>query len=852
MPDHDYPLLVFPASAQVERSNLRPGRGSFVLPSVARQGERISPKLVTLQAALEAERLHLQAAAPGENPEFVVVFETVGAITNFYNAVSKVPGLEWLLETDADGAEPDIDFQVKGSPGKPLAVRLFLIGTNQQALAEIIALWNRYQTDSTLKFERGLAPWKQVFKHLRDVRWWGAMDRIREDVRMYWQGELDAGRQSIRFEIDAWCFKSAEKNEGVRTRIEALVFEAGGQTMGRALILEIGYHGFLVELPAESVASILAGDQSELILSDRIMYFRPRAQCVIEPDAADAGVPASAVMGEVTDLPVIALLDGFPLQNHPLLAGRLLIDDPDGWEATYEAKDRVHGSAMASLIVHGELDGEQAPLRRPVYVRPVLRPDPADVRSRRAEVTPNDVLLVDLIHRAVKRICEGDAGEVPVAPTVRIINLSIGDTYRVFDRELSPWARLLDWLSFKFCVLFIVSAGNWNGELTLDTPRGTLTGLTDEARHTLAMHSVLATEADRRLLAPAESINALTVGATHSDAATIVPVADRFDLFTDGIGSPFTRIGNGYRRAVKPDILMPGGRILHREPPAGPPGTTIVNSISGLVAPGHRVACPPSPGTPNATNYCRGTSNSAALASRAAAQAFDIVETIRTARPALLPPAFDAVIIKALLAHGASWGKHREDLLSLRPDLSDWRQEREFVARWLGYGAVDLERALFCAENRATLLGVGEVGDGGALVFEMPLPPGLSAQATSRRLVITLAWLSPTNSSHQAYRGARLWISPPTQELRVKRLECVDDHATRGTLQHELLEGNEATAFVDGAKLQFKVNCAADAGKLEHAVPFAICVSLEVPVEAGIMIYQQVRARVTPPIAVGA
>lgn len=582
------------------------------------------------------------------------------------------------------------------------------------------------------------------------------------------------------------------------------------------------------------------------------MYFRPRAQCIVEPETPEASIPAPAVAGDVIGTPVIALLDGFPLQNHPLLAGRLVIDDPDGWEATYEVKDRIHGSAMASLIIHGELDSDPAPLRRPVYVRPVLRPDPTDIRSRRAEMTPNDVLLVDLIHRAVKRICEGDADNPPAAPTVRVINLSIGDEHRVFDRELSPWARLLDWLSFKYRVLFIVSAGNWNRELTLDTPRGTLPGLTDEARRTLAMESMLATEADRRLLAPAEAINAITVGATHSDAATIAPAADRFNLFAEGNGSPFTRIGNGYRRAVKPDILMSGGRILHREPPVGPPETTLTNPVCSLAAPGHRVASPPMPGILNATEYCRGTSNSAALASRAAALAFDVVETIRAPRPGLLPPAFDAVIIKALLAHGASWGKNRGDLLALRPDLLEWRQKREFVARWLGYGAADVDRALYCAENRATLLGVGEVGDGNALVFEMPLPPGLSAQAISRRLVITLAWFSPTNSLHQAYREARLWVSPPTEELRVKRLECVDDHANRGTLQHELLEGNEATPFVDGAKLQFKVNCAADAGKLEHMVPFAICVSLEVPVESGISIYQQVRARVTPPIAVGA
>ena len=52
-----------------------------------------------LQAAIEAERLRLQQLAPAENPEFVIVLETIGTVANFAKAVEKVPGLEWLLES---------------------------------------------------------------------------------------------------------------------------------------------------------------------------------------------------------------------------------------------------------------------------------------------------------------------------------------------------------------------------------------------------------------------------------------------------------------------------------------------------------------------------------------------------------------------------------------------------------------------------------------------------------------------------------------------------------------------------------------------------------------------------------
>ena len=165
-------------------------------------------------------------------------------------------------------------------------------------------------------------------------------------------------------------------------------------------------------------------------------------------DVSDAAFGEHPV--EPTEVaPIVALLDGLPLQNHALLAGRLLIDDPDGWEPAYAASARKHGTAMASLIVHGDLGHGEAPTRSRIYVRPVLRPD-----ANGDERTPDDVLLVDLIHRAVRRLFDGEGAQAAVAPTVRVINLSIGDEHRLFSRQISPWARLLDWLSWKYGVLF--------------------------------------------------------------------------------------------------------------------------------------------------------------------------------------------------------------------------------------------------------------------------------------------------------------------------------------------------------------------------------------------------------------
>lgn len=850
MPGQEFPLLLFPTPATADRGKRGGGGAPVTWPSGARQGARLAPRFNALQTAFDAEHLRLQQVVPGENPEFVVVLETIGTVENFAKAVAKIPDLEWLFESALDQIAPDEDFYVAGKPDKLLSGRVFLLGTNQQALGQLLSLWERFRIDPAAKFPRGLAPLRHVFEQLKDVRRWSVQDRIGTDVRLYWEDSVAAGPQNVRFEIEAWCFRSDARNTEARTRIEALVQSAGGTVLSRALTPEIAYHGFLVDLPTPQIMRVLAGEEPEFVLSDRIMYFRPRAQSVITPEADGETIAAPVIAGEVAGDPVVALLDGLPLQNHALLAGRMTVDDPDGWEATYEAKDRVHGTAMASLIIHGELDEGAKPLDRPIYVRPILRPDPADGRPRRAERTPDDVLLIDLMHRAVKRICEGEANQPPVASSVKIINLSIGDEHRIFDRDLSPWARLLDWLSFKYRVLFVVSAGNCDGRLQLAVPGGTLEGLPEAERRDRALEALLSSDVDRRLIAPAEAINALTVGASHFDASQYAAAPNRLNLFDDHGLSPYSRIGHGFRRAVKPDILMSGGRILHREQAAGQGNATVVEGINVPAAPGHKVAAPPAEGLPNATGYSRGTSDSAALASRAAVQAFDVISALRAQQPEALPPRFDAVLIKALLAHGAAWGGLAERIRAVRPDITDWRQKREFIARWLGYGQTDMVRALTCADQRATLVGVGEVGQDEGLIFDAPLPPGLSAQAVMRRLTVTLAWLSPTNATHQAYRNARLWISPLPDDMRVTRVECVHDHAWRGTLEHDILEGNDAVPFVDGARFQVKVNCAADASDFDGKVPFALCVSLEVPVETEILIYQEIRARIAPAIAI--
>jgi hypothetical protein len=52
--------------------------------------------------------------------------------------------------------------------------------------------------------------------------------------------------------------------------------------------------------------------------------------------------------------------------------GHLVVDDQFALEPNAPVADRIHGTAMASLIVHGDRNLDEAPLRRRIYVVPVL------------------------------------------------------------------------------------------------------------------------------------------------------------------------------------------------------------------------------------------------------------------------------------------------------------------------------------------------------------------------------------------------------------------------------------------------------------------------------------------------
>ena len=667
-----------------------------------------------------------------------------------------------------------------------------------------------------------------------------------------WQDRLQSDQEVVPFEAELWFREDSTRRQQAESHLRSIIASLDGEVVQQGVIPEISYHGILGRIPAEKANEIIRQQEVRLFECEGIMHLRPVGQCAIsisedteETDTLQNEPQPEPPQGD----PIVALFDGMPLTGHQLLDRRLIVDDPDGYESDYQANERVHGTAMASLICHGDLNEKgNGTVEKPIYARPIMKPR-RGFDGRFEEAIPSDVLPIDLVHRAVRRLYETENGEPPVAPSIRVINLSIGDPARPLGREMSSWARLLDWLSWKYKVLFIVSAGNHFHDLELDIPRSSLRNLTAEERERNVVKAVAMDTRNRRLLSPAETLNGLTIGAIHADSSSPSPSYLIDPFVQTGLPSVISSHGPGYRRAVKPDLLLSGGRQFLDEKQ----GTTHSNAIlqTNLYSwpPGQCVATPGSVGLLNQTVHTRGTSNAAALASRGVSFLYGLIDQLRQQPDTVIPEKFDVVLIKALLVHGADWADAKSCYEDALKDAQNGRTFREYLGRFLGYGQADLPKVMACTEQRVTVMGFGELDDGEGDEFVLPLPPSLSAVSDRRRLTITLAWISPVNSTRQTYRVAHLWFSAKN-EIASQRV-CADYRAVqRGTVQHEMFEGDSVVAFQDGDTIAIKVNCRADAGDISDPIRYGLAVTLEVAEGIDIPIYQEVRDRLAIPIRV--
>jgi hypothetical protein len=849
------PLLAFGPPVVVDR----PTQSSRDLPRLSgpgggRQGERLTPQFRELVGAFDAERARFADGSPDEvDPALVVVFDLAGSVKDFRNAIDRIEGLEFLSELLGEPADPDDDFHMtdrtRGRTDKAVQHSLYLVMSNARAIDELIRLFGLWQQDRSVTFEHGLNKFKAAFGQLAAIRRWGPEDRIRETgLRDRWRETLDLVGQSVslvKVEVELWYRRDAEARTAAESHVERVVTGSGGRILDRSQIDQIGYHAVLAELPIQQVSSVLThgAESIRLLTTDEVMFVSPFTPMSVAPATLDPVAQIRLPPGQRVDgLPRVALLDGLPFQNHDALAGRLIVDDPDDLGVDYPVSARNHGTAMASLIVHGDLSASAEPLDRPLYVRPIMRPHEFAVGHE--QVLP-DQLLTDLLHRAIRRIVDREGDRDAVAPSVRIINLSIGAQARSLVRRMSPIGRLLDWLAQSYNLLFVVSAGNHLNPVVIPAASA---GDADSAR-SAATRAAYGASLLRGILPPGDALNVLTVGATHDDGLGYIDVPDTvWDITEPGAPAHYSATGPGVDRSVKPDIHHSGGRALYARPVIEPGKDSVAVALAptATAGPGLRVAAPGRAGATNATVFTTGTSNATALVTREASRLFDILEAgTASGDDTPFPDAlYHPLLVRALLAHASSWGPWEA---RLRRELGlDNQTARRQLTAMLGYGRLDTDRLGMGATNRALLVAGGQIARDQRHIYELPLPPSLRARADWHRFTITLAFTAPTAGQLARYRGVKVYFATPNTDLAGgDRIEAEHASVRRGSLQHEIIQGTKAMVFGEGSAFPIHVECMDDAQHLRarESVRYALVVSVETAVETSTTIHEEIRAR---------
>ena len=836
-----------------------PGRGfapsTPVIPSHERQIERLEPQLRDVIAEFQKYRGSIDPSMVGGEPELVLVLELADRVGNLQRAV-EAAGLEWLGEWDID-IEGDEDFPANGTKTERNG-RLFVSMVNQQGLDEILSLWEKWQREQ--KLPRGTTPWNDIFSCLKNIRRWGMPETLDETgMRNYFAGFLDEA--IVNFQIECFYHQGQTKRDIVESDIRNFLDLAGGETISDFRhIPEIAFHAVKASMPAKKIRALLANEeeQQHLFVYPGVMYFRQAGQNITSSDDGDEE-ETEYPQEEADQLPVAAILDGAPNLQHHALRNRISFDDPFGLANKYQLGERIHGTAMASLVIHGDISNSmRLPIHSQVHHVAVMEPD-IQTRNfgKKEEHFPAGCFVEDRIEQAVRRTLESDGETDALAPTVKIINLSLGDPTRPFLHTPSPWARLLDWLSWKYRVLFCVSVGNYKGDYDFGMSSATFDSKSDMEKTNLLIEAIQNGLSERRLLAPAESINALTVGALHHDeSGNNYRLGSRIDLLPDNrLLSPLSRLGHGFRRSVKPEVYFPGGRQLYSKPLQRNDSNLKLDSSS--LMPGQKVAADSNQqGKLSYFVFTRGTSNANALATRACILIHEVLEQLNRDNQTPIPDNLMAVLIKALLVHGSLQDGEAKKVMEHLKNPENSRTFKTTLARYLGYGAVDVERVLACTAQRGTVIGFGEIKSNEMYQYRFPVPQEFSGEKTFRRMVITLAWLSPINARHRYLREAKLEILPGEKwnetPLELKRTDGDHLQVKRGTVQHEVLEGkNQLAAFQQGAEVVLNIRCRKDATEqLGDSIPYGLAVTLEAAENSVIPIYDAIRARLVAQVGI--
>lgn len=788
---------------------------AMVLPPVETQAHRLAEPFARLRG-LYAQLRALKLSAPGS---VVLVCETAGEVPEIRQLATREDEMEWLGEWP-QALAPNEAFYLADAPEDELPGNHYQLLFTAPGLYALLGRWQRYCNGRPA---RGDKKWFALFERLYALRPWTAHDRVHETG--FWQRYEEAENRSepaLYFEIELWYRPSQVHRRLAAQEVRRLLQRWGGEAVGPGWEHRgIGYQGILARIATPELRKLRAAPATGLLLSPFVKYLRPTDHLRVqspkdEPLPLPEDLPTAPPLAPDAPRPV-ALLDGRAMVSHPLLAGRVrmqpLTDAPPPEAAI---SDRRHATAIASLILYGDLNQGRRPLPIELPLYPLLQPGADHWASEEiTEHSPGHRLPLQLMADTLDQLL-AHPDDVPPQRQPRVVVLAFNDLQTRFADRISPLARLLDYYSARHGLLFLTATGNFDEAFLLNLRPEELYALQGApmALQRATLQHLYEQAAARRLQSPGEALNALTIGGAHQDAAPLELPDQRYDLLEQAaLGSPYSRQGPGYRNSLKPEVLFPGGRQLYTDQFFMARENARLAATSAVYGknrpPGLAAAAPTATGEPGLSYSC-GADKAVGLAAHLAAR-------LRLQLPPIGNAAQEAALLKALLVHAANKQRPAE---RVEHQLADYLEEGALPAwldAYLGLGVVLPDAPLF--RGKAALqLYTGALQPGAAHRFSLPVPMRTPTPA----LVATLAWFSPIEPRGGPYRRVRLWgelpgrsgFRPRLNRLRPQRL---------GTLWHEHfhLRDDRNTA---PEELHLQVNCklAHRTAPLRTAVAYAL------------------------------
>ena len=550
----------------------------------------------------------------------------------------------------------------------------------------------------------------------------------------------------------------------------------------------------LLDLPeVSSVDRLPAPDWPELPAGDLTLETMPEA------------IPAEE------DAAVIGVIDSGLNSAHPFLVASLAgaFGEP---ESLGDSDEKGHGTSVSGIAIYGDV---RQRLSEPPF-QPRFRI--ASARVVNAEGRFDDEQLIPAqMENSIRRLCS-ETG-------CRVINISLGDIKRPAGDKPSPWASVLDNLARDLDIVIVVSAGNASASYLASLGDG----IVDQYPGFLLQQS-------NRVLEPSSAVNVLTVGSiAHSNGLSSV---DADNVGVRSIAqirqpSPFTRVGPGASKAIKPDLVDFGGTAIFDGPTQrlqSAPG----RSNAGILSTSHEYL-------QQLLKYYSGTSFAAPLVAHKAALLFESF------------PYATANLVRALLALSAEQPESACACLNYDDNA---------IFNLLGYGVPDVARALDSEDNRVILIADEVLSADKFAIYEVPIPDEFKTRG-ARQIRVALSFDPPVRYTRLDYMGTKMgfhlirgasaaevfdafrkWEADEGKEFRIPAsLKCDlkpgAQRRERGTLQCATFSMT-ANSSKYGDSYYLAVRC--ESGWSSKDQDFAVAVELRS--QADISLYQRIRERV--------